>query len=175
MFVKTKIQLLLVGIVAISLYSCIKTQSVPNTPSIAFKDFVKYGKDSADMIITFKDGDGDIGLVPGDTAPPHNVNGKYYYDMVMEYNYKGADGKFHRFKSATATDSMIIGYHIPYITPVGQNKVLDGEIRAHILAPYFVVDPLVIPAHKVIRFDIYIYDRALNKSNVITTPEISVP
>lgn len=173
MMLKTKIQLLLIGIVVISIYGCIKTQNVPNTPSISFKDFIKYGKDSADMIITFQDGDGDIGHLEGDTAPPFNVNGKYYYDMLMLYYYKGADNKFHRFKIPPPGDSMLIGYHIPYVTPKGQNRYLNGEISARILAPYYVLGE--VPPHTVIRFEIFIYDRALNKSNVVVTPEITVP
>lgn len=175
MLATTKIQLLLLGIVGLVFYGCIKTQDVPPVPAITYKNFVKYGKDSADMVITFKDGDGDIGANPGDTAPPFNVNGKYYFNMVMVYYYKGTDGNFHRYKDPTAKDSFSVGYHIPYVTPTGKNKILDGEIRARLLSPFYPVVGFQKPLHPVIRFDIYIYDRALHKSNVITTPEILVP
>lgn len=176
MLLKTKIQLLLLAFIALAVYGCIKSTPASPIPSIAFKSFDKIGKDSAALTITFKDGDWDIcRLNLNDTAPPFTANGGYSYDMIMLYYYKGADGTFHRFFSSAQNDSLKQKFHLPFITPNGQNKALEGEIRIGLLAPYYVVDPLVVPAHKIIRYNIYIYDRALNKSNVIMTPEISVP
>jgi hypothetical protein len=174
MLQRTKVQLLLLALLAAGLYGCIKSTSISPLPVIAFKEFQKFAKDSAYLTITFKDGDGDIGrLNLNDTTPPYNANGAYAYDLVMLYYYKGADGNFHRYYSALQNDSIQQRFHIPYITPNGQNKTLNGEIRTILNAPYYVVGAL--PAHTIIRYDIYIFDRAFHKSNVISTPEIPVP
>jgi hypothetical protein len=173
-----KIQLLLLGFVGLFFYGCIKTQSIPTIPAIAYKDFIKFAKDSADMLITFKDGDGDIGANTGDTMSPYGVNGQYYYNMIMIYYYKDIDGTYKRYHdpaSKNPTDSFYVGYHIPFVTPTGQNKTLQGEIRARLNSPFYPVVGFQKPLHALIRFEVYIYDRALNKSNVVTTPDIKVP
>lgn len=148
--------------------SCMNNEDYPPTPEIAFKDFVKRGNDSADFIITFKDGDGDLGLNPWDTTDEFSVTGPYYYNLVMKYYYKKPDGNFERYV-LPGNDTLEYKYRVPDLRLRGQNKALAGEIMVNMLAPFYV------PGHTAIRYDVYIYDRSLNKSNVITTPEISVP
>ncbi|HVA97882.1 MAG TPA: hypothetical protein VNG53_03225 [Bacteroidia bacterium] len=156
---------------------CIKAPNYPDTPSIAFQSFTKYGTDSAAVVFTFKDGDGDIGLQSSDTTPPFNFdsgNNIYYYDCFLEYLYKTSDGSYKPFYDASApnplfNDTIYFTYRVPNITPAGKVKVLSGQIQVMLHAPYY------FPGHTSIEFNIYIYDRALHKSNVITTPPIPVP
>lgn len=147
--------------------SCLKdSRNIPTTPVIEFKSFSKAG-DSADFIFTFKDGDGNIGLGPGDTTGQYHISnskGEFYYNLHMIYYYKDSNGNYHRYFNVNTNDSHRISVRIPNITPIGQNKILDGEIKFRLDPPYAL--------HSVIRFDAYIYDRDLNKSNVITTPDI---
>jgi len=175
MFRNTKIQLLLLAFVAICIYACVKQENLPSTPYITYKNFVWNQVDTAIMQITFQDGDGDVGHEQGDTAHPFGANDPYYNDLVMVYYFKDVDGVFRRYHvpGTAATDSLITGYHIPYITPKGKNKTLTGTIDVNMVVPFWRVDAYS-PKHTIIRFDIYIYDRALHKSNVITTPEIKV-
>jgi hypothetical protein len=158
---------ILIGSIAL-VSSCIKKDEYSPVPSIEFKDFVKRGTDSADFIITFKDGDGDIGLNQWDTTGSYSSTSPYYYNLVMKYFYKKSDGTFEQFV-LPGGDTLVYSYRMPDITPQGQNKALSGEIMVNMLAPYYY------PGHTTIRFDVYIYDRELNKSNVVTTPEIIVP
>jgi hypothetical protein len=54
---------------------------------------------------------------------------------------------------------------IPYLTPDDPNKAIKG----------IIVDTLTLnpaPLFDTIKFKFYIYDRALNKSNVDSTPPI---
>lgn len=168
-FLKNKY--LYAAILIIFLYGCIKPGDTPDIPAIKYKDFVTFGKDSAYFYFTFKDGDGDIGLDNGDTNAPFNSGSKYYDNLIMTYYYKETDGSFHKYfnPQPTVNDTQTFKYRIPNITPVGQNKILDGEIRVWIDWPYSFF------GHKTIKFDAFIYDRALNKSNVINTSEITVP
>lgn len=155
-----------------ALTACINPKEYPETPQIAYKDFIKYGKDSAELLISFKDGDGDIGLDDKDTFPPFNDSSLYYHNFFLKYLYKNDEGEFVPYYDVNSNtpDTIYYKYRIPNITPVGQNKVLDGNISVRLFAPFV---PL-FTSHKSYRYDIWIYDRSLKKSNVISTPELTV-
>jgi len=151
-------------------YACVKKGYVSPIPVIAYENFITYGKDSALFSFTFKDGDGDIGLSQGDTLPPFNSTGAYYYDLIMTYYFQETDGSFHTYFNPlpTVNDTQTFKYRIPNITPQGQDKVLQGEIKVTMYSPYFIT------GHTVVKYNAFIYDRALHKSNVILTPPIKV-
>ncbi|HET6224684.1 MAG TPA: hypothetical protein VFF27_00300 [Bacteroidia bacterium] len=150
---------------------CIKEKQFPPEPVIEFQDFVNYigprgTVDSADCIIKFTDGDGDVGLAEGDTISPPNLRMKYLYKNLV-------DGKFYpmdAIDSTTVLDTLFFDYRIPTLTPDGQYKALDGTIKAKFRAP-----PVFYPGHKVVKFEIVLKDRAGHKSNIVTTNEITVP
>ncbi len=151
-------------IITILITSCAKEKSFPPEPKIEFLHYVKYANDSADCIISFKDGDGDIGIEQGDTISKD--------DFVMKYLYKGTDGNFHPFDIVDTTavmDTLFYSYRIPYLTPDGQYKALDGEIKAKLRVP-----PIYVPGHTIVKFEIYIRDRAGHMSNRVQTNEISI-
>ena len=162
---------LLLGILS----SCIKKQDFSTVPKIEFKDFVKYGTDSAVFICTFQDGDGDIGLTQSDTSGNFVKTGPYFYNMVLTYYYKKTNGTFSTYVIGSGPQTGTIfqyQYRIPNITPDGQNKAIKGEIKVTMKpGPYYVDTHLL----KIFRYEAYIYDRALNKSNVIVTPDIPIP
>ena len=112
------------------------------------------------MVISFTDGDGDIGFNEGDTLPPYNYNSvdfnKYYYNLLLYYYEKNDD--------VWEEVELIVPYYyrIPYLTPTGQNKSLKGEIEVSISLPANRPDS--------IRFDIELIDRALHSSNILTSP-----
>lgn len=126
-------------------------------------------KDTAlTMKISFTDGDGDIGL-PDDTMPPYNPHGKFYYNYIISYmEKKGGQWKYYLlFNPETSQyDTVNFNSRIPWLTPEAGNKAIKGEIELHmtILRP-------VEANYDTVRFDAFIYDRALHKSNVIRTPE----
>ena len=167
----TKITLFsIVSLVGISILSCTKAKSIPTIPKIEFKSFNVYGHDSATVIIKFQDGDGNIGLTQADTSGSFSSTSPYYCNFFMKYYFKKSDGTFSAYTDPNTGDTLLNNnYRIPDLRPKGQNKVLEGEIKAKILAPYHKVG-----VHKVIRFDLYIYDRDLNKSNVVNTGEINL-
>src|SRR5688572_4520553 len=123
-------------------FSCIKKKEYPIVPLIEYKDLIRYGKDSADVVFTFKDGDGDIGYDQKDTFPPFNPSSVYYSNFYMRYLYKNSAGDFVEYVYLVpplhkVKDTLNWAYRIPNITPNGQNKVLDGEIKVRLYAPYF--------------------------------------
>lgn len=158
-----KISVLLV-VISILAQSCVKEREFPPTPVITFERFVTYGNDSADCYINFQDGDGDIGLKSSDFLLPD--------DLKMKYLYKNQNGDFVPVDSSFGTpqfDTLFYTYRVPYLTPEGQYKALDGEIKIKLRSA-----PIFGP-HSFVKFEISLRDRAGNKSNIVTTNEIDVP
>lgn len=147
------------------LLSCVKEKDFPVTPVIAFKQYFKYSNDSADCVITFKDGDGDIGIKPEDTSSPNDFTLKYLYKDTTDGQFKPFDA----IDSTSAMDTLFYSYRVPNLTPEGQYKALDGEIRAKLRAA-----PIYYPLHTVVKFEIRLRDRAGHLSNIITTDEINL-
>lgn len=146
-------------------FGCQKIQEFPDTPAIAFLDFPMYGKDSAKFIFSFTDGDGDIGLADKDTIAPYDSKGQNYYNLFLTY-YEKENGTFKEIPMNPP-----FYYRVPVITPEGRDKSLQGKIQVT-LAPLFY-NPFT--KNKAFRYDAYLVDRALNKSNVISTGEIQIP
>lgn len=153
-----------VALSAVLLSGCLKTEEFPTTPAIAFKSFEFFG-DSASLVVSFTDGDGDVGLDASDNIPPYDTSSVYYYNFFLHYSEKvnniWQDVEFEE----------PIYYRIPRITPTGQNKALEGEIAVAI-DPF----PLFITGNSdTVRYSIEMVDRALNRSNRVFTSEIIVP
>lgn len=141
--------------------SCNPGRSYPDEPKI---EYVSYTfTDSLDILgnvthlglltISFTDGDGDIGLFQSET----DINDIFIYRVGISNG------------SPVLTDMDTLNFRIPYLTPEGQNKTLKGEIDIEInlykdIIPTYPYDTMY--------YEVYIKDRGLNESNIITTPEI---
>jgi hypothetical protein len=158
--------LIVILIFMIILNSCRKIQQVSPVPHIVFKSFTVF--DSIDPLgnftkggrlkFNFEDGDGDLGLNPGQLD---SINLFFStYKKIGESMVQITD----------TTDPVIAyKYRIPYMERLGQNKVLKGTISVAFL--YLFYEPR---DSNVIRYDFYIKDRALNESNVASTSEIAL-
>ncbi|MCX6280588.1 MAG: hypothetical protein NTU51_01330 [Bacteroidetes bacterium] len=147
--------------------SCMKKESFSDIPQIAFAgytnlfDSTKIAKKGI-LTISFQDGDGDIGLNSWDTYPPYDSTSIYFYNYYIDL-YEKKNGVF--VKDTTLATSL--NARIPNLTPDDPNKAIKG----------LIVDTLPLNPHPVydtIQFSMFIYDRALHKSNVVFTPEIVV-
>jgi hypothetical protein len=150
----------------ILLSGCVKEKDFPVKPVIAFKQYFNYSNDSADCIITFKDGDGDIGILDGDTVTPNDFKLKYLYKDTTDGQFKTFDA----IPGTPAMDTLFYSYRVPNLTPEGQYKALDGEILAKLRAA-----PIYYPLHHTVKFEIQLRDRAGNLSNRVMTDEINIP
>jgi len=147
--------------------ACTKHEVYSPIPEIAYKSFEKIpsntGADNkAYLTITFKDGDGDIGLSPEDTFPPYNPGSKYYYNFFIDY-YELEGDSFVKIDLPITNNS-----RIPYVEPNLAELGITGEIEIELY-----INNIMSSADS-IRYEMYIVDRALHKSNVITTPSIYV-
>ena len=151
------IVIVLALMVGITFSSCRKPVSFPNEPHIEFYDMIQY-KDSIKIILYFTDGDGDIGLSERDT----NSNLFLTYYEMMNSNWI----QFGLCPLDTPCMLFPMNYKIPPINDSNEDKALEGEISV-------TIDMILVrPGADSIKYDIYIEDRAKNKSNTITTPTI---
>lgn len=162
--------LLILVIFSIFYSGCKPVEEFPIIPDIGFKSYEVFknsqGKDTALILtITFKDGDGDIGLGDTDTFPPFDFGNRYYYNMYINY-YEFIDSEFVEVTPNPFSDDTIrYKYRLPEeIIPQTNNKAIKGEISVKIND--------VLAKHNPVKFSVYIYDRKLHKSNVVECPEL---
>jgi len=159
--------LILIITVLLSGLSCKKIESLPEIPSISFKNFTLIDTIDAlgnegkigELTFDFEDGDGDIGLTQPDSLSADSTNFNLFFTLFSKTN-----GEFIEVSENDLETSL--NYRIPYIEKEGQNKALKGEIQVDFIYLLFEYDT--------IRYSFFILDRALHKSNVETTPEIAL-
>ncbi|OFX28677.1 MAG: hypothetical protein A2X08_04585 [Bacteroidetes bacterium GWA2_32_17] len=133
----------------------IKFLSIPIKDTIIFENHIKRCVLSYYLI----DGDGDIGFKDGDTLPPYEITGNYHNNVLITM-YKMVNGIYN------VVDTPEIGTYLyfrtKYIESIDQNKALKCTILIYL-------DFFTPMSWDSVRFDFYMYDRALNKSNLATT------
>lgn len=176
--------------------SCIfQKPEFPIEPSITFRSISKKSlldangqviEDSIFLDIDFRDGDGDIGLGPEDTTGKFarrradNTFNPYYYNFYCTiYRRNKFTGVYERLPlprfidpiTNTEVESNIHG-RVPPLSEKNKLSPIEGTIRYNIGGLYY--DVIGINKRDSIRFEVFIYDRALHQSNTITTPAILV-
>lgn len=158
----------LLGFAFLSLLACERIEKISPIPAISYENYdLLLGKDSLgnelyiiQVVFTFIDGDGDIGLFL--TGDPEQDSTNLYFITFQ----KTSDGSY--LPADDEQDTLI--YTIAYddaMERVGQNKTLKGDIYIdHIY--YF------LPDYDTIRYEFYMYDRARNQSNIEMTEDIGL-
>lgn len=149
--------------------ACVKKKNYPITPVIEFKSisFDDVNR-KANIIIGFKDGDGDLGLA--ENNPTLGVYLKYYY--------KDVNGVYQTMDTSLLSptyDTLIDTYLIKLdITPLGKNKAVEGDfiIKRDYDALYY--RHAFIPDPQFVKYEFYIQDRAKHVSNRVQTTEIDL-
>ena len=169
----SKVRLAALVMICFTLFSCKKDKQFSNTPAIAYLGFDQLksgaGKDSSGILrLSFTDGDGDLGLTSADTFPPFDKSSQFYYNFFITY-FEKQNGVWVKVVIPPFTpegDTLTNNSRIPNLTPLGQNKSLEGEI----LMSLFTNNPF--STFDTIKYEVTIADRALNRSNQISTPPI---
>lgn len=157
---------LIVAILATMFAGCEKIQSYPATPEIDYKSFwlrdtvlndntAKVGT----LLFDFVDGDGDFGLFQPDSGETDTTK---LYNLYLTF-YQKINDEFVPDTSLLSELSFPV-YYFDAMSREGQVKALKGSVS--LTLEYFIIK------YDTIKYDFYIIDRALNKSNVVTTPEI---
>lgn len=165
---RSKLQIFLfAAIIGVALYSCIEQREYPIEPAITFKSFGTEnnvaGHDSIGYLtIEFTDGDGDVGLAQTDTLPPFHPGSTYYYNFFITFYQKVGED----FQEITTPYNS----RIPDVNPEHIDKDLTGDITIEI---DLNILSLILSSDK-IKMKAYMVDRALNESNTIETPVITL-
>lgn len=177
MRLSSKIQLFLLIFLIAVICSCRKVEKFPDEPRIEYQNFTRIYNpdleiyDRGVLHFTFEDGDGDIGLNSGDTHPPFNAASEYHYNLIITY-FEMQNGELNEvpivwFNPQTEQyDTLSLSARIPNLTPEGTNKAISGDIFDTLFIYNFNSN------FDTISFNAYIVDRALHKSNSISTPLI---
>lgn len=158
----------LICIIGLLYSSCVKKANYPDIPQISYNSYIPFLSgsqvDSAYLRINFTDGNGDIGYPSQETGISPNC----YIKIFVYVN-----------KTNTFDSIYTFPYNIPDITPTGNDKELNGIIQINfesLLQTYVLNDASLYPAgyanFNQLQFQVWIYDRAGNKSNVLVTPTI---
>ena len=152
-------------LIVLAVYSCTKIESFPPEPEIEYQSFdlrdtviLSNPAKVGDLVVSFVDGDGDIGWEEPDTIPPDDSTAYNLFFTLFEK----LDGDF--IEVDTPAIAAPIRYIIPFIEREGQNKTMKGTIKVRFQYLFFNFDT--------IRYDFYMVDRSFNQSNVESTPEI---
>ena len=137
--------------------SCIKKKDYPVIPNIKF-EYLSRTPDSVNIVISFTDGDGDVGNIMTQDSTTTS--------LFIEY-YELRNNIWHHI----IADSLAVPYYyvIPSVTPNSKNKTLEGEIDVK-LESYF--NPFT--PYDTIKYTVQLFDRALNRSNIVETNSIIV-
>ncbi len=143
------------------LFACVKKKSFSQSPEIEFKSFTPYGtSDTADLVIGFSDGDGDIGKEKEDKA--NNLFMTYYY-------FNTDSNRFTAFYSSLINDTLRLPYTIRKPIDDYNGKPISGEVAVKINGYR------ASKTHKRIKYVLYILDNGNHQSNLLSTPELNVP
>ncbi len=146
-------------LLCITIMACSKPNDLPVTPEIKYYSHeVKQGFDSLgnklkliDVKFSFKDREGDIGLSQNEIEAPYDFN-------LQTTSYIQLNGNF-EFRSE---EKSRISDLRTYATKRGLQGYINIELKEYVLIP-----------NSTFKYEIFILDRELHKSNVISTPEIT--
>ena len=151
--------------------SCKKIQSYSNIPEVHFKSYTAQNSvdllgnktKAVELVFTFIDGDGDIGLRQIDTVAPYI--GKYKNNFFSTL-YVKENGEYKEVVNISVSN-----YTIPYIEPQGQNKTLKADVKVKYEYAISQENDTLFN-YDTIMYEYYIVDRALNQSNIDSTSDI---
>jgi len=154
--------ILIIFLVVLFGFSCVKKQSKDPVPSLEFIDFTSSksnGIDNGQMILGYADGDGDIFReIPGKVP---NLIMKFYY-------YNNGTKKFTGFFDTNISDTFNIAKIITQPGDGFKGKSIRGEIYIP-MTEFRPADSI-----KVFKYVIFAVDEAGHNSNIVTTPQFTV-
>jgi len=169
----TKLSYFLILCVVILFGSCLKIEEYPDEPILCFTS-IEQQPDSITLNFSFTDGDGNFGLEDGDTLSPFNVE-PFKQNLIVHY-YELQNGEWQRFGPDFPQSSPFFLFspfsqRVDWVRPSGQIKAQVGELSYGIGNPYYVFTS----DFDTCRYEVYLYDRDLNQSNIVYTTSFLKP
>ncbi len=155
-----KIKFILVALLLGTVFfACNKLEEYDNRPIILESSYSllqnAQGKDTSLVLkFTFTDGDGNVGLATTDTSAPFDTNVKIDY-------LEKIDGVFTKILIPGTTDTLNFNSRI---NEFGSKTATKAEVEVKVNISVVLADT--------VRFDYYILDKELNRSNTVSTGTI---
>jgi hypothetical protein len=152
--------LLFFALLAALYFGCRPAPVFPDEPILKFKKFIQPpGSDSLEVVFSFTDGDGDIGIAPNDTS--YNMLLTAYHDSAGQWIY------LRNPNDPSGLDSLKYKYRIPKLI-AGQSG-LEGDI-------YVTINKAIMisSGNDTLQFNAFLLDQSHHKSVVIRTPEVDL-
>jgi hypothetical protein len=146
----------LFAFLGVMFFGCKPDPTFPAIPALTFKEFQQpSGTDSLVIVLSFTDGDGDIGIAPTDADS----------NMVLTVYAPDAAGNFLVMDdiNTVPADSLIYTYRIPNLT-AGQIG-LEGDI-------YLTIENKNFLPRDTLQFNCFLLDQSGNKSNTVRTETV---
>lgn len=139
--------------------ACNKLETYDDRPIITESSYSLLQNDagvdtSLVLKFTFTDGDGNVGLSTNDTIAPYDAN------VMIDY-YEKIDGVFTKIIIPGTTDTLNFNSRIKAF---GSGNPTKAEVEVKVNISVVLADT--------VKFDYYILDKDLNKSNTVTTGTI---
>lgn len=147
---------------------CLPEVQYPDEPQIEFTSFEMQGDGSRELVISFTDGDGDVGLSQADTIPPFCPTCEFHQNLHCDYEEWQGE-MWVPINLNPDAGQIPFYYRVPVAEPTGQNPALNGTIRVD-MNSWYLSSPF-----DSLRFRVTLYDRSLNVSNAVYTPTILKP
>lgn len=163
------------------LASCPRIPDLNNSPRISDirVQFVKNTTGFIDTVfisLSYEDGDGNLGLASSDTSAPfqlRNANGTInlnHYNIIVtpEVKAQGARAwQTYNFPCPNPPCANSFNSRFPVLNDPANKQPIKGRI-------VYNIPSLGYPYDSAMRFNVYIQDRALNKSNTLTSDSILI-
>ncbi|GAB2951885.1 hypothetical protein GCM10027048_16110 [Hymenobacter coalescens] len=159
--------------------ACEPAPDYPDEPSVEFNSIRAQRETPTDgntafnrifVTINYKDGDGDLGLSDFDRSQaPFNTAPYQFNYYVTMFVYNNSTRQFEQHLSFNS-------FFRRLLADDQKPQPIRGELTFEVNKEngFTVTYPEYRPGNRV-KFEIYIYDRALHKSNTITTEELVLP
>ncbi len=162
----------LVSIIAFIFFACDPPKAYPETPDVKFKSLsIANSYDTLGnpikllyLTISVIDGDGDIGIKYSNNDIYPGFGDLDSTDLFIKL-FEKKEGEF-----IEVDFKLPLNYATPFLELKGQDKTLKADLEIKIEEP--LVDTFL--AYDTIKYNFFIYDRALHKSNTAESPEIPV-
>lgn len=143
---------------------CKDDRVFPIEPVISFAGFELFDDNGNQMIrvsLNFTDGNGDVGLAPGDTFPPFNTASPYYFNLWIKY-FENKEGVLQE----VILPAPLSG-RIPVLNSTGRDRPLQGVINYDI--------DISLRGSDTIKMEFQLIDRDLNQSNAVDSGPMVIP
>ncbi|MDR0436878.1 MAG: hypothetical protein LBH22_01100 [Bacteroidales bacterium] len=163
----------IISLIGVVLFSCDPNEKLPPETFLEFVNYRIINDTAMNLKVRFQKGNGNLGLDDRDTNPP--FVGKYRNNLFIHVLDKQPDGTYAPMRipiNNELWDTIIYSNRFPFL-----NTDPNSSVRGMIDIPIPGGDFEPMQKHSElgwVKFEVYLYDRDLIRSNTVISPEIQI-